>query len=572
MDQNDYDLVVRGGDIVDGAGAAPYRGDVAVRGGRIAAIGQVDGRGAEEIDARGAIVTPGFVDIHTHYDGHATWTQRLQPSSQHGVTTVVTGNCGVGFAPCKPEDRMRLVHLMEGVEDIPEVVMSAGLPWNWVSFADYLDALAERRFDMDVATQIPHAPLRVFVMGDRAMTREPATVEDITRMSNLAREAVQAGAIGFSTSRSINHKAVDGTVTPSYAAAADELAGIARGVAEAGTGVLQFISDFEDVEAEFEIARRMVRESGRPLSMSLMQLHHAPSRWRAILDRIEDANERGLEIRGQVAGRPIGLVQGFRLARNPFMGTPAFQEIAGMPDYQRIAALRDPDRRARMLAEFPGDMQPEALALLCDFSRMYEMDETVDYEPTADRSIAARAAAVGAGAADFAYDLMLADDGRGLLYMPGLNFADNDTAAMEAMLTSEHTVLGLGDGGAHVGLVCDASLPTYMLRRWSAAGQGTMPLEKVVRALTSETADTVGLCDRGRIAIGLRADLNVIDLSRLALHKPKLVRDLPNGAGRLGQFATGYVATIVAGEITYREGVPTGALPGRLVRGARAAA
>lgn len=571
MNQHEFDLVVRGGDILDGTGASPYCGDVAIRDGRIAAIGRVDGSGAEEIDARGVIVTPGFVDIHTHYDGHATWAQRLQPSSQHGVTTVVTGNCGVGFAPCKPDDRLRLVHLMEGVEDIPEVVMTAGLPWNWVSFAEYLDALDERRFDMDVATQVPHAPLRVFVMGDRAMTREPATNEDIRRMREMVRDAVRAGAIGFSTSRSLNHKAVDGTVTPSYAAAADELAGIACGVAEAGTGVLQFISDFEDVEEEFEIARRMVRESGRPLSMSLMQLHHAPSRWRAILDRIEDANERGLKIRGQVAGRPIGLVQGFRFARNPFMGTPAFQEIAGLPDVERIAALRDPARRAHILAQFPGDMPPEALALLCDFSRMYEMDELVEYEPTADRSIAARAVAVGAEPATFAYDLLIADDGRGLLYMPGLNFADNDTAAMETMLASEHTVLGLGDGGAHVGLVCDASLPTYMLRRWSSAGQGKMPVEKVVRALTSETAETVGLNDRGRIAVGLRADLNVIDMSRLALHKPELVRDLPNGAGRLGQSATGYVATIVAGEVTYREGVPTGALPGRLVRGARAA-
>ena len=349
-----FDLVIRGGTIVDGSGQARFAGDVGIRDGVIVAIGVVEGEGAEEIDATGRLVTPGFVDIHTHYDGHVTWTDRLNPSSQHGVTTVLTGNCGVGFAPCKPEDRERLVQLMEGVEDIPEVVMTAGVPWNWVSFPQYLDSLAARKFDMDVATQIPHAPLRVFVMGERAAAREPATADDIAKMREITRDAVEAGALGFSTSRSLNHKASDGTVTPTYAAAADELAGIAGGLAQMGRGVLQFISDFDDVEAEFDIVLRMMRESGRPLSLSMLQISHAPERWRDILGRIEAASDEGFEIKGQVAGRPIGIVLGLTVGRNPFSGTAAYAEIAHLPLAEGVAALRYTKRRARVFAEFPG--------------------------------------------------------------------------------------------------------------------------------------------------------------------------------------------------------------------------
>jgi len=571
MSKDRYDLVIRDATIVDGSGTKPFLGDVGIREGRIVAVGEVIGHAEDSIDAAGFMVTPGFVDIHTHYDGHATWTSRLQPSSQHGVTTIVTGNCGVGFAPCKPEDRTRLVRLMEGVEDIPEVVMTAGLRWDWESFYDYLDVLDDRVFDMDIATQIPHAPLRVFVMGERALGRDAATDDDVARMRAIARDAIAAGAIGFSTSRSLNHKAADGAVTPSYAAAADELAGIALGLTDAGTGVLQFISDFDDIEAEFDIARRMVSESGRPLSMSLMQLHHAPERWRAILDRIEAANDDGLEIRGQVSGRPIGLVLGFGLARNPFMGTAAYREVASLPDRERLVALADPARRARILSDLPGEMAPQLAALMSDFGKMYELADDLDYEPAPHQSIAARATAAGVDAAGFAFDLLLANDGQGMLFVPGLNFADNDATAMQVMVGSPHTVLGLGDGGAHVGLICDASLPTYMLEHWSDIGRGAMPVEQVVKALTWDTATAVGLKDRGRIAPGLRADINIIDPARVALHKPEMVFDLPNGAGRLGQAASGYVATLVAGQVTYRDGVATGALPGRLVRGARSA-
>jgi N-acyl-D-amino-acid deacylase len=562
-----YDLVVRNGTIVDGSGGPGFIGDVAIRRGVIAAVGEVDGSAPEEIDGTGRLVTPGFVDIHTHYDGHVTWANRLGPSSSHGVTTVVMGNCGVGFAPCKPEDRERLVQLMEGVEDIPEVVMTAGLPWDWTSFPDYMDRLAERQFDMDVATQVPHAPLRVFVMGDRAAARQPATAEDIAQMSALARQAVEAGALGFSTSRSLNHKASDGTVTPSYAAASDELAAIAAGVGTLGRGVLQFISDFDDVDAEFRIARRMVEESGRPLSMSLIQFPHVPDRWRLVLDRIEEANAEGVAIKGQVCGRPIGIMLGLELGRHPFMRTAGWREVAHLPSRPRLTALRETDRRSAILAEHARDGTTGANTLFVNFAQMYDFDAAGGYEPAFEQSLAAQAASRGIDPAAFTYDLLTGGDGDTVLYMPAANYAGNSIAAMEVMLASEHTILGLGDGGAHCGLICDASLPTYMIQRWSDSGDGHVPIEDVVRALTAETAGAVGLGDRGRIAVGLRADLNVVDSNRLTLQRPRMVGDLPGGAGRLDQPADGYDATIVAGQVTYAHGEPTGALPGRLVRG-----
>lgn len=567
-----FDLVVRNGTIVDGSGRGRFKGDIGVNAGRIAAVGEVGGSGTEEIDARDRIVTPGFVDIHTHYDGHATWSERLQPSSQHGVTTVVTGNCGVGFAPCRAEDRERLIKLMEGVEDIPEAVMSAGLPWTWQSFPEYLDVLDKRHFDIDVATQIPHAPLRVFVMGERAMQREPATRADIAAMRALVREGVEAGALGFSTSRSLNHRASDGTVTPSYAAAGDELAAIAEGVADSGSGVLQFISDFDDVEAEFAIVRRMVRDSGRPLSLSLIQMPHAPDRWRSVLDRIEEARSEGAPVKAQVCGRPIGVMMALDFSRNPLQICPSYREVAGLDPDARRAALLGPERRQRIVAEFSGVPDVEPFALLSDFGKMYELGEVPDYEPPAEASLAARAARIGIAPIELAYDILV--DRAGVIYVPAANYAGNSMSAIEVMLAHPASVLGLGDGGAHCGMICDASLPTHMLTRWgratSPAAEGDrLALERVVRALTTETADTVGLGDRGLITPGLRADLNVIDVDHLGLSRPEAVCDLPNGAMRLGQRATGYDATIVAGAVTYRDGKPTGALPGRLVRGAR---
>ncbi len=566
-----YDLVVRNGTIVDGTGAERFKGDVAVLDGKIAAIGDVAGGGRQEIDATGRVVTPGFVDIHTHYDGHATWTNQLQPSSQHGVTTVLAGNCGVGFAPCKQEDRDRLVALMEGVEDIPEPVMTAGLPWNWESFPEYLDSLDGRPFDIEIATQVPHAPLRVYVMGDRAAGKDPATAEDIQHMARLACEAVEAGALGFSTSRSLNHKANDGTITYSYAAASDELAGIARGVAESGKGVLQFISDFDDVDSEFAIVERMVAESGRPLSLSLLQSSQGPAdRWRHVLDRIEAARANGAPIRAQISGRPIGLIMALDFNRHPFVSCPSFAEVAQLDSAARLAALRDPQRKQNILDEY-ARISAAGTMPLANFANMYEMDERPNYEPTAEESLAARASRQGKTAFEIAYDVLV--DGSGVIYYPAANFRDNSIEPIRAMLDHEATTFGLGDGGAHCGMICDASLPTYYLERWlgddAGTDKGRMSLERLIKRLTMDTADLVGLGDRGEIRVGLRADLNVIDLDNVTLMKPEVVADLPNGARRLGQRANGYDATIVGGVVTYRNGEHTGALPGRLVRGAR---
>ena len=565
-----YDLVVRGGTIVDGSGGPPFVGDVAAAAGRIAAVGEVPGAGREEIDATGRVVTPGFVDLHTHYDGHVTWGSRLQPSSAHGVTTVVTGNCGVGFAPCKPEGRASLVKLMEGVEDIPEVVMTEGLPWEWQSFPDYLDFLARRRFDVDVATQLPHAPLRVYVMGERALDKAPASVDDVARMRALVAEGIRAGALGFSTSRSLNHRASDGTVTPSHAAAGDELAGIARGLRDAGAGVLQLISDFADVDAEFAIVRRMLAESGRPLSLSVIQMPNAPRRWAEILDRVEGAGAEGLPILGQVCGRPIGVLLGLELSVHPFSACAGHRELSGASFADRLAALRDPVRRARILAEFPGEWTRPIGHVVTRFENLFLMTDPPDYEPPPAAAIAALAAAAGVTPQALAYDHLIAGDGRNVIYLPSANYEGHSIAAIERMLSSRYTVSGLGDGGAHCGLICDASLTTYALLRWSDARGGPTPLATVVRALSHDTARAVGLNDRGRIAGGMKADLNVIDLARLTLHRPAMCFDLPAGGGRLGQLASGYDATVVAGAVTYRNGEATGALPGRLVRSARA--
>ncbi len=560
-----FDTVIRGGLIVDGTGAAPFTGDVAIRHGRIVAVGDVAGSGAEEIDARGRIVTPGFVDIHTHYDGHAIWSERLNPSSFHGVTTVVMGNCGVGFAPCKPQDRERLVSLMEGVEDIPEIVLTEGLTWDWESFPDYLDRLAERRFDMDVAAYLPHAPLRVFVMGQRAVDHEPATADDIARMRAIADEAIAAGAVGFSTSRSLNHKAAEGWVTPSYAAQEAELSGIAGALAKAGHGVLQLISDFDDVEPEFAMLRRVAEGSGRPLSMTVMQSGRAPERWRRIMQLIEAANADGHVVKAQVAPRPVGALLSLQGNRAPFSNCPSWTPIAAMPFAERKAALADPELRSRLIDELRYAKAQGSTAGAWRLDNMYPQIGTPCYEPRPEDSIAGVAARRGVSPEEAAFDLMLEDDGRRMFYMPANNFVDGKVDAVEEMLKHPDSLVGLGDGGAHCSFICDASFPTYLLTRW--ARSGVLSLADAVRALTSATARAVGLLDRGVIAPGLRADLNVIDLEGLALDLPRIVNDLPGGGGRLRQEAAGYDLTIVAGEVTYRNGAATDALPGRLVRG-----
>lgn len=565
----EHDLVIRGATIADGSGAALYDGDIAVRAGKISGVGKVSGRGREEYDGRGKLATPGFVDIHTHYDGHATWSNRLAPSSNHGVTTAVMGNCGVGFAPCKPADRERLICLMEGVEDIPEIVLSAGLPWAWTTFPEYMDFLATRSFDMDICAQLPHGALRVFVMGKRGAEREKATPEDMAAMAALAGEAVRVGAIGFSTSRAIGHKASDGSPTPSLSAAEEELTAVAMALKAEGRGVLQCISDFDDLDAEFGMIRRIVERSGRPLTMSLMQFPHVPDRWRDVLRSIEEASEAGLPIKGQVFGRPVGILIGLELSFNPFFFCPSYLAISHLSLAERVAAMRTPELRRQILDEFPTRSWQTVSEALVQLDKMYVLADSPEYEPAAADSIEAMAVARGQEPKSYAYDLLLQNDGRNVIYIPIGNFVGHSTAAMEEMLWHKDTVLGLGDGGAHCGLVCDASYPTYMLTRWKGTSSlATLP--NIIKALAYDTASIIGLDDRGLLRPGRRADINILDLDRMSVRKPEMIYDLPEGGGRLTQRASGYAATFVGGQLTYRDGVASPALPGRLVRGAQA--
>ena len=569
-----FDLVVRNGTVIDGTGGEPREADVAVQEGRIAAIGRIAGAGREEIDARGMAVTPGFVDIHTHYDGQVTWDDRFTPSSGHGVTTVLMGNCGVGFAPCRPQDRDTLIKVMEGVEDIPELVMRAGVPWNWQSFPEYLDALAQRRCDIDFATQVPHAPLRVFVMGRRGVDREPATAADMAAMASLVEEGLEAGALGFTTSRSLFHRTPDGTLTPTITAAEEELAAIARGMGRIGKGVIQLLDDFQDTTAdratEFAMLRRLVALSGRPLSFTLLDISLYPGRWEALLREVERANRDGLPIRGQVAARPVAVLYGLELSFHPFSTCPSYREVADLPLPQKLARLRDPALRARLLGEEPVYSNPQMLAFMRSVGNMFVLGDPPDYTPAADRRLDARAAALGISPLELAYDLLVAGDGRTILFHPGANYTDCSDANMACMLRHEHTVMALGDGGAHYGLICDASYTTHALTYWTRDRKGERwPLAWAVQQLTDVPARTIGLGDRGRLATGYKADMNVIDLDRLAVAAPHPVHNLPGGGRRLEQKAEGYRATIVGGEVTYRDGAFTGALPGRLLRGAR---
>lgn len=566
---HEYDLVIRGGSIIDGTGAAAFEGDIAVNAGRIVEVGSVHGQGREEIGATGQIVTPGFVDIHTHYDGQVTWDSRMQPSSWHGVTTVVMGNCGVGFAPCRPGDRDMLIRLMEGVEDIPEPVLSEGLPWNWETFPEYLDAVGARQFDVDVCAMLPHAALRVYVMGERGFRREAATPEDIARMREITGEAIAAGAFGFSTSRAHTHKTLANEPTPSFSASTDELVGIAMGLADADAGVLQVVGN-----PEFDGFLEMTRASGRPMSHLLSQTHGNPSAWRDALARLEQFNREGLQVRAQVGGRPVGVLMGLDLTLHPFVLHPSYAAIAGLPRAERLARLADPKFRAVLLAEEPGQGVVFDRALLTRFEEMFLLEGEPDYEQTADQSVAAIARRRGITPQELALEHMLEQDGTRLLLTPMANYCEFSLEPAREMLLHPYTLSGLSDGGAHMGTICDGSLPTYMLSYWTR-DRTRGPRLSLVEAVKMQTADTaawMGLTDRGIIAEGLRADINVIDYERLKLHAPELRFDLPAGGKRLVQRADGYSATIINGIVSYRDGEATGALPGRLVRNRRAAA
>jgi N-acyl-D-aspartate/D-glutamate deacylase len=571
-----HDLIIRGGSVIDGTGAAARTADVAVSDGVVTEVsdnGRITETAERVIDADGALVIPGIVDIHAHYDGQATWDQRLQPSSWHGVTTVVMGNCGVGFAPVHDDDHNRLIELMEGVEDIPGAALDEGLPWTWNSFGEFLDAVDVLPHDIDVAAQVPHGAVRLNVMGERGANHEDATPDDIAAMAALAREGIEAGGLGFTTSRTRNHKTSTGAYTPTLTAAPDELIGIAEGVGAAGTGVLQVVSDFVDPEHEFATLRAMVERSGRPLSISVARSPLAPDHFRTLLDNISRANDDGLPMTGQVAPRAVGLILGLECTLHPFLTNPVYREIADRPLSERVAMLRESGFRSRLLDhEANGAADKLGGRLISRYDLLFEMADDPDYEPSLTDSIASRADAQRSSAAALALDTMLADDGHGLLYLPFLNYIDGNLDGCHEMLTHPHTVPGLADGGAHVGTICDGSFPTTLLAYWGRdRDRDRIDLPFLVQRHCRDTASTVGLLDRGVLAPGYRADVNVVDFENLRLHKPEIVHDLPAGGRRLLQRAEGWEHTVVAGRETYHRGEATDELPGRLIRGAQEA-
>ena len=566
------DLVIRGGTIVDGSGGPSFTGDVGVRDGRISEVGRVDEAARRTLDARGLLVTPGWVDVHTHYDGQVTWDSQLSPSCWHGVTTIVMGNCGVGFAPVRPGAHEYLIKLMEGVEDIPGTALAEGIAWGeWESFPEYLDAIERRSYAVDVGAQVPHAALRFYVMGERGADHEQVpSAAEIETMGQLVKAAVRAGALGFTTSRTKNHRASDGRFTPSLTASAEELLGISRIFGEAGQGVFEVVSDFAGREQEWQLFREMVRQSGRPMSISIGQNDASPEAWRVMLAAISAANAAGLPMKAQVASRAIGLLLGLEATVHPFVSHPSFREIAALPLAEKVARLREPAFRKRLLEEEPA---PALVGLVWEFERLFALGDPPDYEPPKEKSVAAEAARRGLTPEQRALDLLLEQDGHALLYRPFLNYSAFSLDAVREMLLHEHTVPGLGDAGAHCGMICDGSFPTYLLSHWgrSRTRGERIPIETLVKGQTADTAALVGLHDRGRIAVGQRADLNLIDFERLGLRPPEIVYDLPAGGKRLLQRPTGYAATVLSGVVTFEQGESTGALPGKLVRGPQAA-
>jgi len=573
-----YDVVIRNGTIVDGLGGEPYVGDVAVSDGVIVAVGTVDGEASREIDATGLLVTPGFVDLHTHYDGQAIWSDRMTPSSAHGVTTAVMGNCGVGFAPCRAEDHDTLVDLMAGVEDIPGVVMTDGLPWTWETFPEFLDALSSRPRDIDVAALLPHSPLRVYVMGQRGVDREAATAEDLSQMRKLAAEAVEVGALGFASSRLTLHKSESGQPIPSFNAGRDEIEAIARGVKDAGGGLIQFVPDLVagDYGPALETVFGVAADVGLPVTFTLAIGNAGDPFYVGGLDLVEKANAgRGPDdprVSAQIFPRPIGLMIGLELSGNPFVLYPSYRELAHLPLADRVTEMRKPEVRERILADQPASDGHPLMFAAQAWEWMFPIGDPPNYEPDRSDSIASRARARGVSPLEEAYDRVLDDDGRAMLLITLANFRDGSLDTVAELMKRDDVVLGLGDGGAHYGMICDASFPTYMLAHWARdRPSGRLTVADAVRELTSVPARVAGLADRGRIGVGYKADLNVVDHAALTLHAPVIVRDLPAGGRRLDQTADGYVATIVSGEVIAENGVPTSALPGKLVRGRRSA-
>jgi N-acyl-D-aspartate/D-glutamate deacylase len=568
----DFDLIIRGGTVADGTGGELREADVAVSGGVIAQVGRIPGKGAEEIDARGLLVTPGFVDLHTHYDAQVTWDNRFLPSTNHGVTSVLLGNCGVGFAPCKPEQREAMIDVMEGVEEIPGIVMAEGLPWNWTSFPDYMDALEARHMDADFAVAVPHIPVRVFAMGQRGLDREPATSRDMTEMAALVAEGMAVGAFGFSTTRVISHRTASGGQLPVTTASEDELMAIALAMQPHGKSLFMTASEFDTSKgysAEFRLLERIALESGHTVTFPLLQYNEAPDRWLEIAQACAAARKGGADMLGQVVARPVGVLLGLELTLHPFRGCPSYDAIDHLPLGERAREMQKPERRVAILAEFELPLDPRYPAMQRQIHLFYPMGSNPDYAPPEAMRFEAIAAREGKSLAECAYDALLEQDGAAILYFPARNYTDFTLNTVEAMLRREDTVLGLGDGGAHVGAICDGSMPTFLLSHWTRGGKFTIP--EAVAMMTGHTARVSGFGDRGLIAPGMKADLNVIDYDNLRLRAPHAVYDLPAGGRRLEQQAHGYRATILSGVTVARDDQPTGALPGRLVRGRRMA-
>ena len=566
------DLVIRGGTIYDGSGGDPIEADVAIEDGRISAIGGQLPNGAEEIDASDKIVTPGFVDPHTHYDAQITWSNSISPSSWNGVTTAMVGNCGVGFAPCKPDDRDMLVKLMEGVEDIPEVVLTEGLPWNWESFEDYLNSLDGREYDLDVVTQVPHAAVRTFVMGERAVRHEQATPEERIEMGHIAAEGIKAGALGFSTSRTINHRTLAGEHTPTLRAAEEELAVIGEAIGKTGSGWMQVISDFDDPEQEFAMLKRINARAKRPMAITILQRDSRPDLWRDLMAGISKANDEGADILGQVLTRPTGILLGFEISMNPFSGRPSWEAVAKLPLAEKLVHLRDPAFRQRVMSETcPEEKLRKRVST---YERIFPWDGDVpDYEPPAEQSIAARASREGRDPEELVYDVLLEREGTRILYRPLSNYAYGNLDTVGEMLRHPNTLVSLGDGGAHVGVLCDSTSMAYMVTHWTrdrTRGE-RVPLAWAIKRITDDNARAIGLHDRGRIATGYKADINIIDYDELTIGYPEVAYDLPSSGRRLIQRSRGFDATIVSGVPVYRHGTSTGKFPGRLVRGPQAA-
>ena len=570
-----FDLVIRGGTVVDGTGAAPFVADIAIANGLIAEIGPTLAAGTREIDAAGLLVTPGFVDIHTHYDGQVTWDPLLTPSCWHGVTTVVMGNCGVGFAPARPDKHDWLIALMEGVEDIPGSALAEGIKWNWESFPQYLNSIEAQQRVMDVATHVPHGAVRAYVMGDRGARNEAANDDDIAAMAEIVREGIEAGALGFSTSRTMLHLSKDGEPVPGTFANKAELLGIGRALGKAGHGVFEMASDMTPAEDEFAWMAELSAETGLPVTYALLQSPIDADKWRDMLAMTDTARAQGANVTAQIACRPTGMVLGWQSTVHPFIFHPSYREIADLPFAERLERLQDPTMRARILADTPMEFSMLAMILTQGFDRMFRLErETgLDYEPPAADSVAAQAATTGIAPAAIVYDMLMENNGFGYVYFPVLNYTNFNFDHIHEMMNHTATILSLSDGGAHCGVICDAGFPTYMLTHWvrDRSRGPKIPIQQAVRMQTHDTAQLYGLHDRGVLAPGMKADVNVIDLAALRILPPELVFDLPAAGRRLIQKAAGYRATIVSGTITFENGIETGAMPGRLIRGPQGA-